>query len=310
LSWIRSTTRLGTVLATLNKHAEAVQEYEQARELYHKLVKAHLDVPGYQHDLACTWYNLATSLLELGKVDESVKAFGLTRDAERKLVKAHPKRPEYSDWLIRTCLNRGTLLEKLNRHGEALADLTEGITWIDRLRTSDPKNPMIDSFLLFALPQRASVLIRLGRTRDADNDWGRALSVAPMNQRNVVRMQRAECRAGASDYRRSAVELEELSRLPGLVGSRLYRLACLQAVNAASAARDVSRPLPERDKRSEQSAQQAVALLRRAAKTGFFYSRENRQDLDTNRDLACLRDRDDYRAFRAALKSEKRDRQR
>jgi hypothetical protein len=59
--------------------------------------------------------------------------------------------------------------------------------------------------------------------------------------------------------------------------------------------------LPERDKRASQYARQAVALLQRSAAAGQFRDPAMLAHLDRDDDLAFLRDRDDYKRFRASL---------
>jgi hypothetical protein len=82
-------------------------------------------------------------------------------------------------------------------------------------------------------------------------------------------------------------------------------LACIQALNACAVGRDAARSLPEREKRSEEYARKAIALLQRAAAAGQFREPGHVAQMDRNGDLASLRDRDDYRRFRAALEPAK-----
>ena len=84
-----------------------------------------------------------------------------------------------------------------------------------------------------------------------------------------------------------------------------HHLACIQSLNAASAGRDASRPLPERDKRSEDYARHAIALLKRAAAAGYLRDMANVAQMDGDADLMFLRDRDDFRAFRKTLQPAK-----
>jgi hypothetical protein len=84
----------------------------------------------------------------------------------------------------------------------------------------------------------------------------------------------------------------------------LYDLGCVHALNAASVARDQARPLPIRQRRAEDYARAALALLKRAA-AGFFRDPATLAHLDKDSDLASLRDRDDYKAFRTGLKPAK-----
>src|SRR5262249_24077368 len=153
----------------------------------------------------------------------------------------------------------------------------QGIRQLGELRRLDPGNRKAVGLLLHGLPDRAAALARLGRPRDADADWDRALSLATPEQQSTLRLRRCVERAAAGDYRRSAghprrpaAEVDDLSRAPALPGGPLSHLARAQALTAASAGRDGSRPLPERDRRAERYARDAVALLRRAAAAGLF----------------------------------------
>jgi hypothetical protein len=148
------------------------------------------------------------------------------------------------------------------------------------------------------------VLDRLGKHREADADWDRALKLAPAARRTALRLQRADSRARSGDHERSAAEADELGR-GKLPAPALYDLACVHALNAAGVARDQGRPLPIRERHTEDYARAAVALLRRAAAAGYFRDPATLAHLDKDSDLASLRDRDDYKAFRAGLKPAK-----
>jgi serine/threonine-protein kinase len=298
-------SHLGLLLSDLGKRDQALVEHQQARDLWQKLVKAHPNLPVYQDDLARTHNHLGLLLLALGKHEEALKQYSQALDLRQKLVKAHPDLPENRDGLARICFNRGALLTQMNRQREALVDLDEGLAQADRLRTLDPKNPMVGPFLLFGLPRRASLLTCLGRGRDADADWDLALQIAPLARRPGLRLQRADSRARAGDYLRSAVEADELAGAATVSAATHYNLACVHALNASAAGKDSRRPLPEREKRAEQYARAAVALLRRAATAGYFRDPKMIDHLDSDNDLLILRSRADYRVFRNTLKPAK-----
>jgi hypothetical protein len=73
------------------------------------------------------------------------------------------------------------------------------------------------------------------------------------------------------------------------------------SLSAASVNRDAKLPLAVREKLAEQRSRRAVILLGRAAKAGFFSAAARAAHLDKDSDLAFLRQRDDYRRFRAGL---------
>jgi tetratricopeptide (TPR) repeat protein len=78
-------------------------------------------------------------------------------------------------------------------------------------------------------------------------------------------------------------------------GARIFALTVV-AVN-----QDGRIPLSVRDKLAEDHARQALALLERARQAGHFATPARRQSLDRDVDLAVLRSRDDYRAWRSKL---------
>src|SRR5262245_38241522 len=102
-----------------------------------------------------------------------------------------------------------------------------------------------------------------------------------------MRLQRSDSRARAGDYRRAADEAEQLALPEQLSGAVLYHLSCVYARCAAAAGRFAARPLPEREKRAEGCAKQAVALLKRGAEASLFHDPKNIAHLDKDPDLAA-----------------------
>src|SRR5262249_35640676 len=154
-----------------------------------------------------------------------------------------------------------------------------------------------------ALPQRAAVLTRLGRTREADALWAEVIKLTAPGRRAGVRLLRAEARSRAGDYLRSAEEAAELDRDATLSAREHFVLARIHALNAAIPASHPAQPQQAREKRADEYAARAMALLKRAADGGNFRNPRQVELLDSDADLAALRERDDYRAFRKALKS-------
>jgi serine/threonine-protein kinase len=296
-----SHNNMGNALNALGRSPEAVGEYRQALVIRMKLARSQ-PVGHEQHHLAGTHFNLGVVLADLGKSDQALREYEQVRAIEARLVKAHPEEPAYRRRLARACLLRGELLSRQEQFGAALTDIQEALAQLAQLHRLSPREPQYDALHRMGLRERAVVRVRLGHHREADADWDRLLQLTPRTGHAFLLLRRADSRARAGDYRRSAAEVAELSRTaaPGPV---LYNLACIDALNAASAARDVLRPLPERDKRAQQYARQAVALLERAAAAGHFRTAATVAGMDRDNDLAFLRDRDDYRRFRGSLKS-------
>jgi serine/threonine protein kinase len=98
---------------------------------------------------------------------------------------------------------------------------------------------------------------------------------------------------------RSGKMEEAASRNPGGV---LFKLACFYATASSTLkAGDRDLPAADLDRLSEQYATSAVRLLRCAEQVGFFNRPRNRAALEKSKELAPLRQRADYRTFRARL---------
>jgi serine/threonine-protein kinase len=298
----RTHNQLGLLLADLGK-PEAEKEYRKALALRSRLVKAHRDLPAYQQELAETHANLGRLLVSTRPRD-ALKEYEQAGDLFAGLNKAHPKEPRHVQELARTCLIRAVLLAQAKELHASLGEFDRAFSQIDRLQQVDPRNSSAAQLLEVGLSVRANVLARLGQHQQADSDWDRILKAAPSGQRIAVRFRRAEGRARAGDYRRAAAEAVELAR-GDLPTAMLYNLAGVLSLSASGALRDAARPLPEREKTAEPWARQALALLRRVEQAGFFKNRANVTTLDIDEDLAVLRNRDDYKQFRATLTREK-----
>jgi serine/threonine-protein kinase len=296
-----SHNNLGNLLYALHDGAAAEKHYRQACDIRVKLVGAHPRVSEYQNDLASTYSNLGNLLKAIGKRAEALEEYQRAYNIQMALVRVQANTFAYREGLVRTCLNRGALLATMDQLSAGLDAFNEGVTHTNTLSRLDPGSLQVRSFFVFALPRRAALLMRLGRPRDADADWDLVLKLAPAAQRAGLRLGRAASWARSGDYQRASAEAGELAR-DSLPPEALYNLACIHALDAASAFGDASRPLPERHKSAEQYARAAVALLRQLAAGGHFSQPATVAHLDRDDDLDFVRGREDYKRFRAGLK--------
>jgi tetratricopeptide (TPR) repeat protein len=244
-------------------------------------------------------------LAEMGNHNRARQEHEQARELQSKLVKGHADVPHYRIALAGTCCNLGNLLYDSREVRQSLNLFAEAIDLLQAVRHRLPDDPTARLFLRNSHWGRARALTRLGRHRQAVADWDQAGRLDTGPQGPFFRLSRADSRARAGDYLPAATEADDLGRAPSLPGATLFHLACIHALNAASAARDLARPLPEREKRAEQYARQAVTLLKRAASAGYFRDAAKVAHLDKDSDLDFLRDRGDYKQFRAGLKTSK-----
>jgi hypothetical protein len=190
----------------------------------------------------------------------------------------------------------------MGRPEDALRSVEQAFPLLLSLHKQEPRQPTYRLFLRNAHFSRAETLGQLRRHHEAVADWDDVLRLETKPASAPFwRTRRADTLARAGQHRRAAAEADELGRAVSLRGARLYALACIHALNAASAGRDAALPLPVRDRLPERYAWQAVVLLQRAAEANYFRDPAVRAGLGSNDDLAALRGRDDYRAFIASL---------
>jgi hypothetical protein len=113
-----------------------------------------------------------------------------------------------------------------------------------------------------------------------------------------LRAFRAAASARAGEHALAAAEAKSLEEHATMAETR-YRVACLYSLCAAAVRADAQLPLARRDELAERYAAAAVALLRQAAATGYFKSPKEIKDLKEEKDLAAVRDRDDFKKLLA-----------
>jgi serine/threonine-protein kinase len=295
-------SNLGLLLSEQGKPEEALKEYQQALDITAKLAKGHPQAANYQNTLAVTHNNVGLLLADLGKRAEALKHFEQARQVASGAVKDHPGNLPCQVTLAGTYCNVGNLTRNDGQAKESLTHYDQAIAMLRALGQRSISDNPARSFLRNSHWGRADALGKLRRYREAAVDWDQASRLNTTGNRAYFRSRQAWALAKAGDHGEALRQAKQLDALPGLTEGDRYDLACVYAVAAQAAAQDGARPLPERTKSAEQSAQSAVARLRRAAAGGYFREPSALADLDRDSDLAFLREREDYRRFRGELK--------
>jgi serine/threonine-protein kinase len=286
---------LGTLQKETGKPNEALASFTRALDIRLKLAKAQPEVVAYRADLASTWGNLGLVQSGTGKPAEAITSLSRARGLYWALTKAHPAVSAYRVNLAGTCNNLGLLLSETGKKVEALERFAEAIDLLTAEGQRKPAHPSARSFLRNSHWGRAEALTALGRHHDALPDWERALALDSGPYRADLELHQALALARTGGYLRAVRQAEQLSRDASRRGDFVYNLARVHAVSARAAARDVARPLAEREQRAEQYARAALALLERARGLGYFKTRPAVERPGQDADLASLRDRDDFR---------------
>src|SRR5262249_44406613 len=96
--------------------------------------------------------------------------------------------------------------------------------------------------------------------------------------------------AQLGDYPRAANEAGEMAREEGLTPVDHYNVACVYSRCSEAAGKDAMLSVPERDRRKERYARQAVDALVRALARGF----KDLPAIQTETDFEPLRNREDF----------------
>jgi serine/threonine-protein kinase len=202
--------------------------------------------------------------------------------------------------------NYGHRLFENDKPQPAVDAYTRALDTLDGLRKKDPKNRLARQFLVNTLWGRARALSKsLDRHAEACADLDRAVALSRDADRDSYRGARALILARGGDYRKAVEEALAISGKETANTGVLMDAASAHAVAAGAALKDAKLTAAERDRLAEQYAAAAVALLARAAAKGYFSSAAARADLHSDRDLAPLRMRDDFKKLLTDLENTK-----
>jgi serine/threonine-protein kinase len=235
---------------------------------------------------------------------DGVAAYEEALAIREKAVLARPERTDLALRLGGTWTNLAHLQGDGKKPEQAFRSYAQALKLLEPLVKEKTTVQTARLFLRNLYLGRGKLYAVGGKYADAVADLDRAVAYCLRGEEGPLLWVRVDALARLGDHARAAAEADDLGRAPSLPGARLYDLACIHALNAASAARDISRPLAEREKCAEQYARAAVALLKRASSAGFFRHPANVAHMDS--DLVSLSDRDDYQQVRAGLKPAKR----
>jgi serine/threonine-protein kinase len=234
-------------------------------------------------------------------------------DAYREIVAtreqlAHdlPDSAEEAVMLGGALCNYGHRLFENDKVQPALDAYTRAVDNLDGLLKKDSRHAMAQQFLVNSLWGRARTLSKaLQRHADARMDLDRAVKLGGDAHRDWLCGVRALVQARDGAYRQAVEEAREVSGKETAGINILMDAASTHAIAAGAALKDSKRTAAERERLAEQYAAHAVALLARAAAKGSFNSAAARADLHSDRDLAPLRMRDDFKKLLTDLEKTK-----
>jgi len=271
---------LGIVETSAKRGEPAEKHLRSAIDVFQKLSAAHPDRPFYGERLGGCLKQLADVLKSENRNDDAVRAYQEALKVNRRLAADHPAVLKHRLDLARTCINLGNLRNRLSHASLAAPVFDEAIKSLPQASPStldaETKSLLAKSYAGRGLAQES-----LGNLKATADDLERAVSFTPTTKGRLLRLKCASVLAGSGELNRAVAVAEPLVNDAGLDGPSAFDLAVLY-VRAADAAKGQG-SLPEKDRaaRIDRQVEQALTLLKRALKAGFFADASNRHKLQS-----------------------------
>jgi tetratricopeptide (TPR) repeat protein len=274
---------------------------ERAAEILEDLSRTYPDVLQYQSDLAHLCMSMGDFFHDRGRWVQAEANQRRALKLWKKLVRAQPDRLEFGAHLGSSYRALGRLATDRGDHRSAYGWFDRAIGALQAVLRRDPQYKQARQYLHQAYGSRARVLARLGRDAEAIVDWDRALGLIDEASPDWPRYRsyRARALARLGVYGRATAEAETAAAIASAPLETMYQAACAFALASAKARVDAGLDPAERQRRAEQYATRAIALLAKAREAGWFKNPVAREQLDKDRDgdLSSLRLLPDHRAL-------------
>jgi tetratricopeptide (TPR) repeat protein len=215
-------------------------------------------------------------------------------------VRDHPERLEYAVELGASYCNLAGLANERVRYAAALEGFAQAERVLQGVLRREPRHQTALEFLRNTVVNRAQALTLLGRHEEALAAWDRAAEVtSPGPGHDYVRAGRALTLARLGRHADAVAAAEALSARPRLDDAPLWNLASACSLASAAARQDQQLSEGKRERKAEEYAARAVALLARARRDGHFQKPEWGTALGQDPALAPLRQRADFQQLLA-----------
>jgi serine/threonine-protein kinase len=282
-----SENNVGVARQELKQFSEATKACEEAIAIQRKLVAAAPGVTVYRADLATFYNNLGADFIDDGKTDA---AEGFLLDAlaiQERLVREHPDVADFGISLGGGYRNFAMRMRGDVKPAAMLAWMDHSMAVLEDVHRRAPARREAADALAAARQARgrlAALGVRLWlrlppESRDEVPDWDRALALYKGPDRGFLRCQRAVALARRGNHAEAVAEAAALARGDSVTGELLLGLARAYAAAASSAGTDKKLSTDVRKKLSGRYADEALALLLKAQKAGWFDVPERRDDL-------------------------------
>jgi serine/threonine protein kinase/tetratricopeptide (TPR) repeat protein len=173
----RTYTDLGSVYVHTSRPREAEAAYQQAIDLWQRLLQHHPKQPRYLASLATTQSNLGNLFQTTGRLPQAEQAHVAAVELHRALVRNHRAVTDFQDDLAGSLLNLGALYEKTGRLRDTEKASDEARAIWQRLADLYPNVVMYRHNLAGSFNNLANVYSRTGRPKEAGAAYQQAYSI-------------------------------------------------------------------------------------------------------------------------------------
>jgi serine/threonine protein kinase len=292
---------LGVYYYQLGRLDQVEPHWRRAILAQEKLVREHPGEAVDRYGLAISYSNLALLYRDTGRTAEADALFGKSEPLLTGLVREHPEEDSWAYALAQTLRNWGCLLNGAHRPEEARGLLTRAVEIMEQSLREDPLNWVVQDQLLGCLVARLNNCTLLQLPAQGDTDWQRTLALSARRNTwsDLCIGVFWDARFGA--HALAAARAEHLLKQAGITSADRFQLAKAYVQAAQAAAQDKQLSAVEQERKAEQYATAAVALLSRLGQDGYFKDVASVDRLKTDEELKPLQQRPGYQKLLASL---------
>jgi serine/threonine-protein kinase len=231
-----------------------------------------------------------------GRPDRADAANHEALTIQRRLVEDHPERAELAHELGVSyyCMAHMYIFKSDTKAAEDWAG--RAIRAFEEILRDQPRRSDIRRLLGMAYHARAQALTDQRRAAEALAEWERSMEFTdPASDVFLsLKTSRALVRAYLGDFGRAVDEVSAVPKTGSEAGLILYNEACIFALAAAAAAKDLARDPPGRAALAEKYAANAINSLAKSRRAGFFDDPINVPLIRSDPDVDPLRSRADF----------------
>jgi tetratricopeptide (TPR) repeat protein len=281
-----SQLNLGIVLKDMAQLDDAKKSLQSAIAIQDKLVADYPEEDQYRRDLGLSHDSLGIVLVLDNRRTEAEASFRAALQAREKLTADFPGCAEYQLDLVGSYINLGRVILANGKANESLSWFNKAVVPLNAILKKDSRLATARQFMRNACASRAEALVALKRYAEAAKDWDMAQKLDSGAMKSQFRFNRAEALCRSGNHQEAAAAADELTKEPTITPGGIFNLGCIMAICASKT--------DDNSLRDAYSVK-AVALLERAKAVGLFNDAKLIEQLQSDKDLDAVRQRDDFR---------------